>query len=180
MRCHTTTHSPGSWATGEPALPCGLENAVCPDLSGSDLELDCQLRMKTAPSVWSSLICFLISRKEGLIFRWHMGATEAGTESSGCEQWLSLVELEKMALFYLIGNLVIGNIDLPNDLFHFVSSWEYLGEKAKLGTHPTWVRKILIFILSKRRGTSGLGLKLNLGFIFLGNNHSTDNKTCGR
>lgn len=153
MRCHTTTHSPGSWATGEPALPCGLENAMCPDLSGSDLELDCQLRMKTAPSVWSSLICFLISRKEGLIFRWHMGATEAGTESSGCEQWLSLVELEKMALFYLIGNLVIGNIDLPNDLFHFVSSWEYLSEKAKLGTHPTWVRKILISILSKRRGT---------------------------
>lgn len=86
--------------------------------SCSDLRLDCQLRMKIACSVWSSLIYFWISRKEALDIHMADGCLcEAQPGSSGCEWWLSLVAWKKVALFYLTQNLVIGNIDLPNDLF---------------------------------------------------------------
>lgn len=98
-------------------------------VGGFDLKLDCQLRMKFVSSVWSSLVYFLLG-KEGLISRWPMGVTKAETGSCH-KQKLSLVLLKKVALFYLIRNLIIGNTDLTNDLFCFPCCFgcEYLGQE---------------------------------------------------
>lgn len=52
------------------------------------------------------------------------------------------------------------------DLFPMVFQLEVPGAReCRLGTYPALVRKTLISVLNKRKGTSGLVLKLNLGFV---------------
>lgn len=171
LSCRAVSPPPWSWE-------CSMSR-----LSGFYVKLACLLRMKLASSVWSSLGYFL-PWKEGLISRWHMDATEAQTGSAGCEQWLSLVGQKKVVLFYLIWNLVIGNIDLPNDLFCFpMVFWVGVpgAREHRLGTYPAWGK---FWFLFWDREEEPLAWGWNsifyfvlflFCFIFLGIHHSTDN-----
>lgn len=153
LRCGSATCVPVAWVSRQHCALLSLSFRVASPPLGSweyDVSrrsalmwLDCQNEINLYCLEFS---CLFRTGKEGSDSPGGSWEPLGSNRFSRHEQWLSLVGLKKVALFYLMWNLVMGN----TDLFCFQVFW--LGvtgaRECRLGIHRGWVRKILIPILS--------------------------------